>query len=297
MWEWRWVEPTSTPGPAGCRAWADSINNCAPHCFTLLCTCTCNQQKAWKPTPEVIDWVETLFLGKISICCFFYFLSFIAKFLIFHLEQNDSTMFFDTTGSFIMLCANLFVFCCNFSRLFLNSRTYSKRNQIAPWQRHMNFCKTKVKTKRQYAHGRRLLDLVDLHILDYLIGEWFCICSTSISFFKSLKFAHKLNDCSQRTVYLSIVCWTFWSWVDMFSIFFWKFSEKNMPTDFPLLSFLFGWVCHFISFSGVSVLHFSIGVRKFSLLCYLELLKLFSGEQASEDIFLGNDYSVEKSTK
>lgn len=50
-------------------------------------------------------------------------------------------------------------------------RTYSKKNQIAIWQQDMSFCEAKVKTKRQYAHGRTLLDLVDLHILDYLIGN------------------------------------------------------------------------------------------------------------------------------
>lgn len=33
----------------------------------------------------------------------------------------------------------------------------------------MRFCQYKVKTRRQYAHGRRLLDLIDLHIMDYLI--------------------------------------------------------------------------------------------------------------------------------
>uniref|UniRef100_A0A914R8D4 FAM20 C-terminal domain-containing protein n=1 Tax=Parascaris equorum TaxID=6256 RepID=A0A914R8D4_PAREQ len=49
-------------------------------------------------------------------------------------------------------------------------RTYSKRNQVAAWQQDMEFCTTKVKTRAQYAHGRRLLDLIDLHIMDYLIG-------------------------------------------------------------------------------------------------------------------------------
>lgn len=50
-------------------------------------------------------------------------------------------------------------------------RTYSKRNQLAVWQQDMKFCTWKVKTRKQYAHGRRLLDLVDLHIMDYLIGN------------------------------------------------------------------------------------------------------------------------------
>ncbi|EPB66747.1 hypothetical protein ANCCEY_14162 [Ancylostoma ceylanicum] len=52
-------------------------------------------------------------------------------------------------------------------------RTYSKKNQVAEWQSDMNYCTDKVKVKRQYAHGRKLLDLVDLHILDYLIGTTF----------------------------------------------------------------------------------------------------------------------------
>ncbi|VDM37687.1 unnamed protein product [Toxocara canis] len=49
--------------------------------------------------------------------------------------------------------------------------TYSKRNQMAAWQQDMQFCTSMVKTRKQYAHGRRLLDLVDLHIMDYLIGN------------------------------------------------------------------------------------------------------------------------------
>ncbi|RCN34109.1 hypothetical protein ANCCAN_20042 [Ancylostoma caninum] len=52
-------------------------------------------------------------------------------------------------------------------------RTYSKKNQVAEWQSDMNYCTDKVKVKRQYAHGRKLLDLVDLHVLDYLIGTTF----------------------------------------------------------------------------------------------------------------------------
>lgn len=33
----------------------------------------------------------------------------------------------------------------------------------------MHYCNLKIKTKKQYSHGRRLLDLIDLHIMDYLI--------------------------------------------------------------------------------------------------------------------------------
>ncbi|CAD5216541.1 unnamed protein product [Bursaphelenchus okinawaensis] len=50
-------------------------------------------------------------------------------------------------------------------------RTYSKKAQLAQWQTDMSYCNAKVKTKPPYAHGRSLLDLVDLHILDYLIGN------------------------------------------------------------------------------------------------------------------------------
>lgn len=50
-------------------------------------------------------------------------------------------------------------------------RTYSKKTQLAEWQTDMRFCSWKVKTLKQYAHGRKLLDLVDLHIMDYLIGN------------------------------------------------------------------------------------------------------------------------------
>lgn len=50
-------------------------------------------------------------------------------------------------------------------------RTYSKKTQLAIWQTDMSFCSWKVKKIKNYAHGRRLLDLVDLHIMDYLIGN------------------------------------------------------------------------------------------------------------------------------
>jgi hypothetical protein len=50
-------------------------------------------------------------------------------------------------------------------------RTYSKKTQLAIWQQDMRYCTWKVKTKQQYAHGRRLLDLIDLHVMDYLIGN------------------------------------------------------------------------------------------------------------------------------
>lgn len=50
-------------------------------------------------------------------------------------------------------------------------RTYSKKTQLAIWQQDMRFCTWKVKNQKSYAHGRKLLDLVDLHIMDYLIGN------------------------------------------------------------------------------------------------------------------------------
>uniref|UniRef100_A0AC34FRZ0 FAM20 C-terminal domain-containing protein n=1 Tax=Panagrolaimus sp. ES5 TaxID=591445 RepID=A0AC34FRZ0_9BILA len=50
-------------------------------------------------------------------------------------------------------------------------RTYSKKTQLAVWQQDMKFCHWKVKNQKQYAHGRRLLDLIDLHVMDYLIGN------------------------------------------------------------------------------------------------------------------------------
>uniref|UniRef100_A0AC34Q557 FAM20 C-terminal domain-containing protein n=1 Tax=Panagrolaimus sp. JU765 TaxID=591449 RepID=A0AC34Q557_9BILA len=50
-------------------------------------------------------------------------------------------------------------------------RTYSKKTQLAVWQQDMRFCTWKVKEQKQYAHGRKILDLVDLHIMDFLIGN------------------------------------------------------------------------------------------------------------------------------
>jgi hypothetical protein len=35
----------------------------------------------------------------------------------------------------------------------------------------MRYCQYKVKNRMPYGHGRRLLDLIDLHIMDYLIGN------------------------------------------------------------------------------------------------------------------------------
>ena len=52
----------------------------------------------------------------------------------------------------------------------LYRRTYSKRDQIAVWQRDQSYCEWRVKQKPVYAHGRRLLDLIDMHILDFLMG-------------------------------------------------------------------------------------------------------------------------------
>ncbi|KAI6177679.1 Fam20C domain-containing protein [Aphelenchoides bicaudatus] len=50
-------------------------------------------------------------------------------------------------------------------------RTYSKKTQLATWQTDMRYCSYRVKNRLPYGHGRRLLDLVDLHIMDYLIGN------------------------------------------------------------------------------------------------------------------------------
>lgn len=54
---------------------------------------------------------------------------------------------------------------------FWKFRTYSKRSQIAVWQSDNGYCDWKVKQLQPYANGRRILDLVDMHILDYLMGE------------------------------------------------------------------------------------------------------------------------------
>uniref|UniRef100_A0A7E4V719 Fam20C domain-containing protein n=1 Tax=Panagrellus redivivus TaxID=6233 RepID=A0A7E4V719_PANRE len=65
-------------------------------------------------------------------------------------------------------------------------RTYSKKTQLAVWQENMDFCRDTVKTNPQYAHGRKLLDLVDLHIMDYLIGNQDRHHYESFSVFKDL---------------------------------------------------------------------------------------------------------------
>uniref|UniRef100_A0A0N5CDZ5 Fam20C domain-containing protein n=1 Tax=Strongyloides papillosus TaxID=174720 RepID=A0A0N5CDZ5_STREA len=50
-------------------------------------------------------------------------------------------------------------------------RTYSKKRLLAPWQTNMQFCNWNVKSKRRFAHGRKILDMIDLHIMDFLIGN------------------------------------------------------------------------------------------------------------------------------
>ncbi|CEF70981.1 Glycosaminoglycan xylosylkinase [Strongyloides ratti] len=50
-------------------------------------------------------------------------------------------------------------------------RTYSKKRLLATWQTNMNYCTWNVKSKKKYAHGRRILDMVDTHIMDFLIGN------------------------------------------------------------------------------------------------------------------------------
>lgn len=50
-------------------------------------------------------------------------------------------------------------------------RTYSKRSQIALWQKDPGYCNWKVKYLPPYSNGRALLDLVDLYIFDFLMGN------------------------------------------------------------------------------------------------------------------------------
>lgn len=50
-------------------------------------------------------------------------------------------------------------------------RTYSKKRLLASWQTNMNYCNWNVKSKKKFAHGRKILDMVDLHIMDFLIGN------------------------------------------------------------------------------------------------------------------------------
>lgn len=42
---------------------------------------------------------------------------------------------------------------------------------MADWQEDNDYCTKTVKRQKDYAHGRKLLDLIDLHILDFLIGN------------------------------------------------------------------------------------------------------------------------------
>ncbi|VDP38509.1 unnamed protein product [Soboliphyme baturini] len=50
-------------------------------------------------------------------------------------------------------------------------RTYNKRRQLALWQLNSSFCDLKVKTAFPYNAGRALLDLVDLYIFDFFMGN------------------------------------------------------------------------------------------------------------------------------
>jgi len=50
-------------------------------------------------------------------------------------------------------------------------RTYSKRDQVAPWQSDPTFCTWKVKNMLPFTSGRRLLDIVDLYIFDFIAGN------------------------------------------------------------------------------------------------------------------------------
>ena len=56
----------------------------------------------------------------------------------------------------------------------------------------MHYCEWKVKGLKQYAHGRRLLDLVDLHMMDYLIGNQVCV--SPIQIFIPQKWVMKITE-------------------------------------------------------------------------------------------------------
>ncbi len=40
------------------------------------------------------------------------------------------------------------------------------------WEHDVNYCERAVKTKHPYNSGRRLLDLMDMSVFDFLIGRY-----------------------------------------------------------------------------------------------------------------------------
>lgn len=49
-------------------------------------------------------------------------------------------------------------------------RSYYYRKK-AKWEKEVNYCETTVKTDPLYQKGRRFLDLMDMTIMDFFIGN------------------------------------------------------------------------------------------------------------------------------
>ena len=55
-------------------------------------------------------------------------------------------------------------------------RKYYHRKLRAHWEKETDYCEG-VRNQSQYKHGRTLLDLMDMALLDFLIGEWLAGCN------------------------------------------------------------------------------------------------------------------------
>ncbi|KAL8558214.1 hypothetical protein ACOMHN_055464 [Nucella lapillus] len=96
--------------------------------------------------------------------------------MITNLSTNiNPSVFLPTAGNLCFLgsCS----YYCDSSHPNPWKRSYSKRRK-AYWEAYDDLC-VKIRRRPPYGSGRRLLDIMDMAVLDFLMGSWYgadCRC-------------------------------------------------------------------------------------------------------------------------